>query len=62
MDTEVPISIKKVGDRALNKIQWDKDGKRVAIGSSDGRVHVYDVGEVMLDTFIASLKSKEQHE
>ncbi|CAG8606043.1 17884_t:CDS:10 [Rhizophagus irregularis] len=45
-DTEVPISTTKVGDRALNKIQWDKDGKRAAIGSSDGRVHVYDVGEL----------------
>jgi dynein intermediate chain len=48
MDTEVPIATTKVGDRALNKIQWDKEGKRAAIGSSDGRVHVYDVGEVML--------------
>ena len=32
--------------KALNKIQWDKDGRKVAIGSSDARVHVYDVGEV----------------
>lgn len=45
-DTEVPISSTKVGDRALNKIQWDREGKRAAIGSSDGRVHIYDVGEL----------------
>lgn len=45
-DTEVPISNTKVGDRALNKIQWDKEGRRATIGSSDGRVHVYDIGEL----------------
>ena len=32
--------------KALNKIQWDKEGRKVAIGSSDARVHIYDVGEV----------------
>ncbi|RIA81178.1 WD40-repeat-containing domain protein [Glomus cerebriforme] len=45
-DTEVPIASKKVGDRALNKLQWDKEGRRAAIGSSDGRVHIYDIGEL----------------
>lgn len=46
MDTELPIVNSKVSDRALNKLQWDQEGKKVVIGSSDGRVHVYDVGEL----------------
>nr|CAG8437291.1 12116_t:CDS:10 [Entrophospora candida] len=32
--------------RALNKLCWDKEGKKAAIGSSDGRVHIYDIGEL----------------
>ncbi|CAG8568573.1 1319_t:CDS:10 [Paraglomus occultum] len=47
IDTEVPVVGVAVGNgKALNKIQWDKDGRKVAIGSSDARVHVYDVGEL----------------
>ena len=34
--------------RALNKLAWDKEGNKTAIGSSDGRVYVYDIGEVCL--------------
>jgi hypothetical protein len=60
VDTEVPIANTKVSDRALNKIQWDKEGKRVSIGSSDGRVHVYDIGEVMLDTLLVTFFSKKK--
>ncbi|CAG8675519.1 3724_t:CDS:10, partial [Gigaspora rosea] len=46
-DTEIPVVNTQVGNgRALNKLQWDKEGRRAAIGSSDGRVHVYDVGEL----------------
>ncbi|CAG8745995.1 14767_t:CDS:2, partial [Racocetra fulgida] len=44
-DTEIPAVNTQVGNRALNKLQWDKEGRRAAIGSSDGRVHVYDIGE-----------------
>lgn len=33
--------------KALNKINWDKEGRKTAIGSSDGRVHIYDIGEVI---------------
>lgn len=32
--------------KALNKLAWDKDGKRTAIGSSDGRVYIYELGDV----------------
>ncbi|CAG8436538.1 6210_t:CDS:10 [Ambispora gerdemannii] len=46
-DTEIPVVSTQVGGgRALNKLNWDKDGRRVAIGASDGRVHVYDIGEM----------------
>ncbi|CAG8778724.1 8452_t:CDS:2, partial [Racocetra fulgida] len=46
VDTEVPIVNTQVGQgKALNKIQWDKEGRKTAIGSSDGRVHIYDIGE-----------------
>ncbi|CAG8492537.1 17708_t:CDS:10 [Acaulospora morrowiae] len=47
VDAEVPIVNTQVGQgRALNKIQWDKEGRKTAIGSSDGRVHIYDIGEL----------------
>uniref|UniRef100_A0A1D1Z0P9 Cytoplasmic dynein 1 intermediate chain 1 n=1 Tax=Anthurium amnicola TaxID=1678845 RepID=A0A1D1Z0P9_9ARAE len=47
MDTEVPVVGLNVGSgKALNKIQWDKEGRKVAIGSSDAKVHVYDIGEL----------------
>lgn len=46
-DTEEPFVSTQVGSgKALNKIAWDKEGKKTAIGSSDGRVYVYDIGEV----------------
>ena len=32
----------------MNKLAWDTDGKKVAMGSSDGHVYVYDIGEVGL--------------
>jgi hypothetical protein len=33
-------------ERALNKLEWDrKDGRRAAIGASDGRLHIYDIGD-----------------
>ena len=36
-----------VGERAINKMEWDrKDGRRVALGSSDGRLYVYDIGDL----------------
>ncbi|KAJ9474986.1 Dynein intermediate chain [Pseudozyma hubeiensis] len=33
--------------RALNKLAWSKDGKKLATGGSDGVVYVYDVGEAL---------------
>lgn len=35
--------------RALNKLQWDKkDGRRAALGGSDGRLYVYDIGDMAI--------------
>ena len=32
--------------RAINKMQWDKkDGRRVALGGSDGKLYIYDIGD-----------------
>ncbi|GAW05764.1 dynein intermediate chain [Lentinula edodes] len=50
MDTEVPVVQTTVGSgRALNKLQWDKkDGRRAALGGSDGRLYIYDIGDMAL--------------
>ena len=35
--------------RAINKLQWDrKDGRRAALGGSDGKLYVYDIGDMAL--------------
>ncbi|KAE9404055.1 WD40 repeat-like protein [Gymnopus androsaceus JB14] len=50
VDTEVPVVSTSVGSgRALNKLQWDKkDGRRVALGGSDGKLYVYDIGDMAI--------------
>ncbi|KDQ19179.1 hypothetical protein BOTBODRAFT_102997 [Botryobasidium botryosum FD-172 SS1] len=47
-DTEVPTVSTQVGtNRAINKLQWDrKDGRRAALGSSDGKLYIYDIGDL----------------
>ncbi|OAX38984.1 WD40 repeat-like protein [Rhizopogon vinicolor AM-OR11-026] len=49
-DTEVPVVSTNVGSgRAINKIEWDrKDGRRAALGGSDGKLYVYDIGDMAL--------------
>ncbi|RDB23819.1 Cytoplasmic dynein 1 intermediate chain 1 [Hypsizygus marmoreus] len=49
-DTEVPVVSTTVGSgRAINKLQWDrKDGRRAALGGSDGRLYVYDIGDMAI--------------
>uniref|UniRef100_A0AAQ5YWW1 Dynein, cytoplasmic 1, intermediate chain 2a n=1 Tax=Amphiprion ocellaris TaxID=80972 RepID=A0AAQ5YWW1_AMPOC len=45
-DTEVPTaSVTVDGNPALNRVRWAHSGKEIAVGDSDGRVLVYDVGE-----------------
>ncbi|KAG0340071.1 hypothetical protein BG004_006569 [Podila humilis] len=47
LDTEVPVMSAIVGaGKALNKLSWSKDGRHAAIGSSDGHVYVYDIGDM----------------
>ncbi|KAJ7743125.1 WD40-repeat-containing domain protein [Mycena metata] len=46
-DTEVPVVSTSVGSgRAINKLQWNKDGRHAALGGSDGRLYVYDIGDL----------------
>lgn len=49
--------------KAINKLAWDrKDGKKVALGSSDGHLYVYDVGEAAVprDTEWADMQKTVQ--
>lgn len=46
-DTEVPTaSVTVEGASALNRVRWSATGKEVAVGDSEGRVWVYDTGEL----------------
>ncbi|KAI9199746.1 WD40-repeat-containing domain protein [Polychytrium aggregatum] len=36
------------GVKALNKIAWDKEGKKTAVASSDGHIYIHDVGEMAI--------------
>ncbi|KIM56500.1 hypothetical protein SCLCIDRAFT_17183 [Scleroderma citrinum Foug A] len=49
-DTEVPaVSTSVALARAINKLQWDrKDGRRVALGCSDGKLYIYDIGDMAI--------------
>lgn len=51
VDTEVPIVSTAVQSdstrKGLNKLAWDRrEGRNVALGSSDGKVYIYDVGAI----------------
>ncbi|EJD07558.1 cytoplasmic dynein intermediate chain [Fomitiporia mediterranea MF3/22] len=50
MDTEVPVVTTPVGtNRAINKLKWDcKDGRRAALGGSDGKMYIYDIGDMAI--------------
>lgn len=39
-------SITVEGNPALNRVRWAHSGREIAVGDSDGRVLVYDIGEV----------------
>ncbi|KAI3355790.1 hypothetical protein L3Q82_004362 [Scortum barcoo] len=44
--TKVPTaSVTVEGNPALNRVRWAHSGREIAVGDSDGRVFVYDVGE-----------------
>uniref|UniRef100_A0A8C2HGD6 Cytoplasmic dynein 1 intermediate chain 1-like n=1 Tax=Cyprinus carpio TaxID=7962 RepID=A0A8C2HGD6_CYPCA len=45
--TEVPsASVTVEGGCALNRVRWASGGREVAVGDSEGRVWIYDVGEL----------------
>ncbi|KDE06409.1 hypothetical protein MVLG_03315 [Microbotryum lychnidis-dioicae p1A1 Lamole] len=43
IDAEVPLVSTVVGDKGLNRLCWDKEGKKVALGGAEGKVWVYEV-------------------
>ncbi|CAL1714970.1 unnamed protein product [Somion occarium] len=50
IDTEVPVVSTTVSSgRAINKLRWDhKEGRRAALGGSDGKLYIYDIGDMAL--------------
>lgn len=46
-ETEIPVIKTKVADRALNKVQWSSDGKKLLTGDSTGTLYIYDTSEVL---------------
>ncbi|TRY77541.1 hypothetical protein DNTS_001960 [Danionella cerebrum] len=45
-ETEVPTaSVTVEGNPALNRVRWAQSGREVAVGDSEGQLHIYDVGE-----------------
>nr|XP_009300387.1 cytoplasmic dynein 1 intermediate chain 2 isoform X3 [Danio rerio] len=45
-ETEVPTaSVTVEGNPALNRVRWAHSGREVAVGDSEGQLHIYDVGE-----------------
>jgi len=46
-DQEMPIFSMTVDpSHSLNKLKWHKDGKKISVGSSNGYVYVYDIGDL----------------
>jgi dynein intermediate chain, cytosolic len=45
---KVPLVTTPVGTgRAINKLKWDKkEGRRAAMGGSDGKLYIYDIGDI----------------
>lgn len=37
------------GTKAINKLEWDrKEGRRAALGGSDGKLYIYDIGDMAI--------------
>lgn len=45
-DTEVPIVKARASQRALNRLVWGADGRRIVAGDAAGYVFLYDVGDI----------------
>lgn len=49
LPAQVPTaSVTIEGTSALNRVRWASGGREIAVGDSEGRVWIYDVGEVTL--------------
>lgn len=50
LSCQVPVVTTPVSPgHAINKLQWDhKDGRRAIMGGSDGRLYVYDIGDMAM--------------
>lgn len=46
----MPVVSTLVGSgRAINKLKWDcKEGRRAAVGGSDGKLYIYDIGDMAI--------------
>lgn len=46
----MPVVTTPVGsNRAINKLKWDsKDGRRAAMGGGDGKLYIYDIGDMAI--------------
>lgn len=46
---QVPVVSTAVSEKAINKFTWDgKDGRRAALGGSDGKLYIYDIGDMAI--------------
>ena len=45
-ETEVPILKTQVSNRAINKLRWHADGKKLLVGDAAGALYVYETGEI----------------
>ena len=47
VDTELPTASAQVeGAPALNRLTWTPNGSQIAVGDDQGKIHLFDVGEV----------------
>jgi dynein intermediate chain len=44
-DFEAPVARTRVGERALSKVRFSNDGRRIAVGDSGGTTRLYDVNK-----------------
>ena len=43
---QVPITTATTEMTSLNRVRWTHSGHQIAAGDDDGKVYIYDVGEV----------------